>query len=186
MGYLAVEPITWEQMGCFTQLAASPHCGALVTFLGIVRADSDGTRKVQALHYEAYHEMAERQLYRWIQAAKMRWSLHDIVVRHRLGRVDVGEVSVALVVTAAHRAEAYAASQFLMARIKEDVPIWKHTVYDDGTSTWDHCGHDGEEDRTHVHGWSPRATGSAADADDWHGHRQRGRRRGNVSWEFQG
>ncbi len=110
--------------------------GARVTFLGIVRADWWGDRKVGALCYEAYPEMAEYQMDRLVEKAKIRWLLAEVFIQHRLGRVDVGEVSMVVTVVTQHRAEAYAASEFLVEGIKRDVPIWKRNEYDDETSQW--------------------------------------------------
>jgi molybdopterin synthase catalytic subunit len=80
--------------------------------------------------------MAEPLIARLVAEANARWSLEGVQVQHRLGVIEVGEISVVVVVAAQHRAQAYAASQFLIERIKHDVPIWKREQYDDGTSQW--------------------------------------------------
>ena len=110
-----------------------------MTFVGIVRGDWQGSRQVRALFYDAYAEMAERQVERLVAEARAHWSLEMAVVQHRLGLVEAGGISVIVVVAAQHRAEAYAASQFLIDRIKQEVPIWKRHQYDDGTSQWTMC-----------------------------------------------
>ena len=108
--------------------------------MGIVRADACAgagkSRRVRALDYEAHREMAERQLERLVDAAKQHWPLDMVRIQHRLGIVGAGEAGVVVAVAAPHRAEAYAASQFLIERLKRDVPIWKRELYDDGTSRW--------------------------------------------------
>ena len=120
--------------------SADGASGALVTFVGIVRADACAgagkSRRVRALDYEAHREMAERQLERLVDAAKQHWPLDMVRIQHRLGIVGAGEAGVVVAVAAPHRAEAYAASQFLIERLKRDVPIWKRELYDDGTSRW--------------------------------------------------
>jgi len=115
---------------------AQGRCGAVVAFIGVVRADQDGRHVVRALFYDAYPEMAERLIQRLVGEVNARWSLDGVQVQHRLGAVEVGQISVVIVVAAQHRAQAYAASQFLIERIKHDVPIWKREHYDDGLSQW--------------------------------------------------
>ena len=114
--------------------ASADGCGAAVTFVGVVRGDRHEDRRVRALYYEAYPEMAERQIDRAIAEAHARWSLNGVQLQHRLGLVEVGQISVVIVVAAQHRALAYAASRFLIEEIKREVPIWKREYYDDGTS----------------------------------------------------
>ena len=136
MGYLTSAPIVWDRVASLERLAVPRGCGAVVTFVGVVRADRDGRRAVKALCYEAYAEMAEPLLHRLVGEARTRWTLDGVQLQHRLGLVEAGQLSVVVVVAAQHRAQAYAASQFLIERIKRDVPIWKREQYDDGTSQW--------------------------------------------------
>ena len=136
MGYLTTTPIAWDCATVLSERASRDGCGAVVTFVGIVRGDWQGSRQVRALFYDAYAEMAERQVERLIAEARAHWSLEMAVVQHRLGVVEAGGISVIIVVAAQHRAEAYAASQFLIDRIKQEVPIWKREQYDDGASQW--------------------------------------------------
>lgn len=136
MRYLTTAPISWDRVTYLNRWASRDGCGAGVTFVGVVRADRDGHRAVRALLYEAYPEMAEPFIHRLVTEAQARWSLEDVQVQHRLGLVEVGQISVVVVVAAQHRAQAYAASQFLIEQIKHDVPIWKREQYDDGTCQW--------------------------------------------------
>jgi molybdopterin synthase catalytic subunit len=136
MRYLTTAPISWDRVAYLNRWTSHGGCGATVTFVGVVRADRDGRRTVQALFYETYSEMAEPLIHRLVSEAKARWSLEGAQVQHRLGLVEVGQISVAVVVVAQHRAQAYAASQFLIERIKHDVPIWKREQYD-GSSEQD-------------------------------------------------
>ena len=98
--------------------------GASVEFLGIVRGEEKG-RKIHFLDYEAYEPMAERAMGALVEEAKRRWDLHRIYLRHRIGRVAAGGVSVLIGVQAPHKEEAFEACRFLIGRIKKDVPIWK-------------------------------------------------------------
>ncbi len=136
MGYLTLAPISWERVVYLNRWAARDGCGAVVTFVGVVRADRSDHHVVQALCYEAYPDMAELLIQRLINEANVRWSLEGVAVQHRLGLVEVGHISVVVVVATQHRAQASTASQFLIERIKHDVPIWKREQYDDGTSQW--------------------------------------------------
>lgn len=136
MAYLTPAPISWDHVTDLNRWASHGGCGAAVTFVGVVRANQDGRRTVRGLGYEAYPEMAEPLMHRLINEARARWPLEGVQVQHRLGLVEVGQISVVVVATAQHRAQAYAASQFLVERIKHDVPVWKREQYEDGTSRW--------------------------------------------------
>jgi molybdopterin synthase catalytic subunit len=136
MGYLTTAPISWDRIAYLNRWVSRSGCGAVVTFVGIVRADRDGHRAVRALFYHAYPEMAEPLIHRLVNEAQARWSLEGVQVQHRLDLVEVGQISVVVVVAAQHRAQAYAASQFLIKGIKHEAPIWKREQYEDGTSQW--------------------------------------------------
>ena len=139
MSYLTPTPIGWDRVGYHERWTAHEGCGAVVTFVGVVRPDASGSQRVQALCYDAYVEMAERLIERLIAQANTQWSLQAVKVQHRLGVVETGQIGVVVVVAAQHRDIAYAASQFLADQIKHDVPIWKRELYDDGTSRWVSC-----------------------------------------------
>lgn len=109
--------------------------GALCLFLGIVRAQSAGRTTVEIL-YEAYGEMAEAELARIAHALRSEWPETRVRMRHRVGRLGVGDVSVAIVATSPHRADAFAACRAAIDRIKETVPIWKKEFHPDGSSDW--------------------------------------------------
>lgn len=117
--------------------AAQPEAGAVVLFLGTTREMTDGRRTV-TLDYAAYDEMAEKQLAELEAEARRRWPLLECVIVHRLGRVPLAEASVAIVVSTPHRADAFAAAQWLIDSLKRDVPIWKQEHWADGTSEWVH------------------------------------------------
>lgn len=115
------------------------ECGAVVTFLGTVR-DLTGQRETIALDYEAYPEMARAKLAEIEADTRQRWPVGDIVMEHRLGRLEVGEVSVAVAVSCPHRGDAFAACRHAIDRLKELVPIWKKENWADGTTEWVHPG----------------------------------------------
>lgn len=119
--------------------ARGPRAGAVVMFLGTTRELTDG-RQTVALDYEAYHAMAEQKLAELETEARRRWPIVECLIVHRLGRVPVTEVSVAIVVSTPHRSEAFAAGQWLIDTLKRDVPIWKREQWADGTQEWVHPG----------------------------------------------
>jgi molybdopterin synthase catalytic subunit len=101
-----------------------------VTFLGITRDHNDG-RRVLYLEYEAYEEMARQELQRVVDAVQTGWPV-KMAVAHRLGRLEIGELSLVVACASAHRKEAFAACQEAVDRIKETVPIWKHEYFEGG------------------------------------------------------
>ncbi|MFH1142036.1 MAG: molybdenum cofactor biosynthesis protein MoaE [Chloroflexota bacterium] len=105
--------------------------GGLVTFLGTTRNETDG-RRVLHLEYEAYEDMAEKMLARIAQEISKRWGITDVSIAHRFGRLEIGEVSLVVAVASPHRSEAFAACQYVVDRIKQDVPIWKKEVFENG------------------------------------------------------
>ncbi|HEV2132217.1 MAG TPA: molybdenum cofactor biosynthesis protein MoaE [Longimicrobiaceae bacterium] len=114
---------------------ATPSDGAVLLFWGIVRDHNEG-REVDHLEYQAYTEMAEAELRRIVTEAATRWETGEIAVVHRLGRLEVGEASVAIAVAAPHRAETYEASRYVIEELKRRVPIWKKEGYLDGAGEW--------------------------------------------------
>src|SRR5438034_10144496 len=108
-----------------------PAAGALVTFLGTTRNANAGRRAVR-LEYEAFSRMAEREMRALAATATKRWTLRKVAMVHRIGIVPVGEASVAIAVSAGHRAEAFAACRWLIDRLKEIVPIWKREHFRGG------------------------------------------------------
>ncbi len=120
-----------------TEAVRSPHCGAVVTFLGTVR-DLTGEQVTVFLDYDAYAPMAEKKLAEIEADVRRRWPVGEIAMVHRLGRLGVGEVSVAIAVSCPHRSDAFDACQFAIDRLKELVPIWKKENAPDGTGEWVH------------------------------------------------
>ena len=122
-----------------TEQVRRPHCGGVLTFLGTVRDLTDG-KVTTALDYEAYPAMAELKLAEIERETRERWPVGEIVLVHRLGHLDVGDVSVAVAVSCPHRAEAFEACRYAIDRLKELVPIWKKENWADGSTEWVHPG----------------------------------------------
>ena len=106
-------------------------CGAIASFLGIVRGVARG-RKVDHLEYDAYPEMAIAKMRQIGDEIRTRWPVDRIAIAHRVGRLGVGEASVAIAVASPHRHEALQACAYAIERLKEIVPIWKKEVWSDG------------------------------------------------------
>jgi molybdopterin synthase catalytic subunit len=102
--------------------------GAVVDFFGVVRS-IENERMIDAIEYEAFEAMAERQLALIADEAKDRYGLVSVVIHHRIGLVPVGEASLFVRVTARHRRAAFEGSSQIIERLKQAVPIWKHPVY---------------------------------------------------------
>ena len=115
----------------------SPMAGAVLLFVGTTREQTGG-RATASLTYEAYAEMALAKLAELETTARERWLLIEVAIEHRLGPVAIGEASVAIAVSSAHRAAAFAAGQWLIDTLKEVVPIWKCEHWADGTEEWVH------------------------------------------------
>ena len=116
---------------------ADPAAGAIVSFAGTTRRDNAG-RVVIRLEYEAYEPMALSEMRKLAAEAGARWKIVRIAIAHRIGVVEIGETSVAIAVSAAHRAEAFEACRFAIDRLKEIVPIWKKEHFEGG-EVWIGC-----------------------------------------------
>jgi len=125
---ITAEPL--DERGAAARVS-DPGAGAVVTFAGTVRNHFEG-RPVLAVEYEAYRPMAERKLRDVAEEAVRRHGATAAAVHHRVGRLEVGEASVVIAVSAPHRAEAFAACREIIDRLKEVVPIWKREVFADG------------------------------------------------------
>jgi molybdopterin synthase catalytic subunit len=113
-----------------------PEDGAAIVFDGVVRNNTRG-RQTLYLNYEAYEEMALKQMEGLASEALEKFRVRDVALVHRLGRLEIGETSVLIVVTSAHRAAAYEASRWLIDTLKKTVPIWKKEFFVDG-AVWAH------------------------------------------------
>jgi MoaE-MoaD fusion protein len=108
-----------------------PEDGAVVVFEGIVRDNTRGRRTLY-LDYEAYEEMALKQMEALAERALVDFKIRDVAIVHRLGRLEIGEISVLIVVASAHRAPAFEACRWLIDSLKRSVPIWKKEYFEDG------------------------------------------------------
>ena len=122
------KPINFQEL---VDCVSDPEAGAIATFIGTTRNNNQG-RKVIALDYEAYAEMAEKELARLGEEAQKKWQICRMAVVHRIGPVQITEPSVIIAVSAAHREAAFAACRFAIEEIKKTVPIWKKEVYEGG------------------------------------------------------
>ena len=119
-------------VGALIAEAQRPDCVAISTFVGTTRVDEDDGNAVEYLEYEAYRPMADRKLEEIGAEIEARWDVGHVAIVHRIGRVDPGEASVAIVVSSPRRGPAFEASRYAIERIKEIVPIWKREVWSDG------------------------------------------------------
>jgi molybdopterin synthase catalytic subunit len=122
-----------------TESVRSDQSGAVVLFLGTVREMTHG-RQTVALDYEAYPEMAEAKMAELVQNAREKWPIDKVGVVHRLGHLELGDISVAVAVSCPHRNQAFEAGRFLIDELKLVVPIWKKENWADGSTEWVHPG----------------------------------------------
>lgn len=113
------------------QLVLQDSNGAVVTFCGVVRNHANN-KPTRYLVYEAYPEMAEKKLTEIGAEVAARWNIQDMGIVHRVGRLEIGEISVLVAVSSPHRAEAFEACRYAIDRLKEVVPIWKKEVGENG------------------------------------------------------
>lgn len=112
-----------------------PSSGAVILFLGVVRNHNEG-RRVEAMRYDAYDEMARGTLDEILAEAEDRYGVGHLAAVHRVGELGIGDVSVAIAVSSVHRADAYEASRYVIEEIKVRLPVWKKERFEDGTSEW--------------------------------------------------
>ncbi len=118
-----------------TQAVSDSHLGGTTLFVGSVRRGPDDG-PVIAIEYSAYDEMAEAEFDRILAEATLRWPAARVKVRHRLGRIPVGEASIAVIAASPHRADAFAACRYVIEEMKQRVPIWKKEILQDGAERW--------------------------------------------------
>jgi MoaE-MoaD fusion protein len=143
--------ITHEKIDTAAELAKikRPEDGAAVVFEGVVRNHSRG-RRTLFLEYEAYGEMAQKQMESLAEESLTKFQIRDLALVHRLGRLETGETSVLIVVASAHRAAAFDACRWLIDTLKRTVPIWKKEHFEDG-AVWA----DGEPFPSEISGHAP-------------------------------
>ena len=109
----------------------SPGAGGINVFIGTVRNMTKG-KQVIRLEFEAYESMAVKEMEHIADQARDKWDVHHIVIRHRTGVLEVGEIPVIIAVSAAHRVDAFDACRYIIDTLKETVPIWKKEFFEDG------------------------------------------------------
>ena len=119
-------------VGALLEEVGDPKAGAVALFLGTVRNHSPHREGVTHLEYEVYRTQVCEKIIEIVSEAVQRWSVVAVAVEHRMGRVEVGEVAVAVAVSSGHRAEAFAAARYLIDELKERAPIWKKEHWDGG------------------------------------------------------
>lgn len=127
------DPVTSAQVEASVR---SERCGAVVSFLGIVRARSDDDRPVVGLSYEAHEAAALAEFRAIADEIRDRFGECDLAIVHRIGDLRVGEVAVAVAAAAPHRANAFDACEYAIDRLKQRAPIWKKEAYADGSAAW--------------------------------------------------
>ena len=120
-----------------SKLVANPESGAVVTFCGDVR-NHDGGKEVASLLYEI-HPSAPEQIKLITQSVIGRFEIEKVAVAHRYGDIAIGETAFAVAVSAAHRQAAYDACSAIVNAVKDQLPIWKHQKFTDGTDEWVNC-----------------------------------------------
>jgi len=129
---LTTEPIN---VGAVARRVVPPECGATVTLDGYARRFTTRDSKVietEYLVYEAYEEMALKEMQKLAAKAKEDFAISNVGIVHRTGKIEIGETSVVISVAAPHRKDAFAACEWLIKELKRTVPIWKKEVYADG------------------------------------------------------
>ena len=136
--FLAIVPYPLNA-GEITDLIADPTAGGIAVFLGTTRSErnADG-RELIALDYEAYGDMAMKQLNHLAHEAQARWPIVKLAIVHRVGRVKLAEPSVVIAVSCPHRGEAFDACRWIIDTLKKDVAIWKKEIWSDGSGSWVH------------------------------------------------
>jgi molybdopterin synthase catalytic subunit len=123
--------LTRDPIDLAALMGTSPADGAVCLFVGVVRNENEG-RRVRYLEYEAYEDMALPLMEQIAGEALRRWPVTEVRIVHRLGRLEIGQPSVAVAVASPHRPEAFEACRYAIDTLKATVPIWKKEFYEDG------------------------------------------------------
>ncbi|MEP3478837.1 MAG: molybdenum cofactor biosynthesis protein MoaE [Fuerstiella sp.] len=134
MPFITTEPIDFTAV---TNAVRSHRAGAVVLFMGTVREFTNEAVTTQ-LTYESFAEMADVQMQKLADQAQKRWSLCHLKMVHRTGKLDLGDIAVAVAVSAPHRDAAFESGRWLLDEIKKSVPIWKQEHFADGSTEWQH------------------------------------------------
>jgi len=129
--------ITYDPLdvGAISSKATASCTGATSLFVGTTRDNFQGKNVLQ-LEYEAYEPMAKKEMLKLCADVRSKWSLHNVIIHHRLGLVKVTEASVVIAVSSPHRKESLEAVQYAIDKLKETVPIWNKEIYEEGGQEW--------------------------------------------------
>ncbi|MGB2868810.1 MAG: molybdenum cofactor biosynthesis protein MoaE [Bacteroidota bacterium] len=130
--HITKDPINVAEV---VESVTSHESGGIDVFIGTTRNHAND-KSVVSLEYEAYEPMALKTMQALVEESRSRWPLDRVAVVHRIGKVPLGEASVVIAVSSAHRNEAFEACRYLIDRLKQEVPIWKKEYYADGTFEW--------------------------------------------------
>ena len=136
--YLTRREITPEYIKLVSN-SNDPACGSVLTFIGRIRKDkspADAKNHIEKIEYSAYEKMAEKEINKIVELAKKLYNVTDIIVKHRIGTVKVGEAAFIVAVFSPHRKEGIGAIDFVIDQVKAKVPIWKMEIYSDGEEIW--------------------------------------------------
>jgi molybdopterin synthase catalytic subunit len=128
---IGLEPLDLQRLVETLAASGDGRDGAVVTFLGLVRNHNAG-RSVRYLEYEAYEPLAVNAFARIADEVRERWPSAGLALHHRLGRLEIGEASVAIAARSPHRGDAYAACRYAIERVKQIAPIWKREFFEGG------------------------------------------------------
>ncbi len=132
MDYLTQEPIDVQRL--LREVASEGLGGTVLVFGSVRRGAEDGP--VSAIDYSAYEAMVSREFAKIIEEAESRWTGIRVIAQHRAGHVLAGEPSIAAVVAAPHRTEAFDACRYVIEEAKRRLPVWKKEMFDDGSRRW--------------------------------------------------
>jgi len=131
MDSIAVTTQALDADAIIALVSTSGGFGAIATFVGVVR-NNNQNRVVTHLEYEAYEPLALKALEQIRSEAGERWPGVELAVHHRIGRLEIGEASIVIAAASAHRADAFAVCRYVIERVKQIVPIWKHEFFEGG------------------------------------------------------
>ena len=135
---LTAEPL---DAGSVVAFVTAVEAGGIAVFLGTTRLENSPTgQPLAALDYDAYDDMARKQMQELSSRARAKWPIERLAILHRTGRVNVGDPSVIIGVSTGHRGEAFDACRWIIDTLKAEVAIWKKEVWTDGSVSWVHPG----------------------------------------------
>lgn len=138
MGFVSISEGKIDLMAVYNSVH-NPAAGAVVMFTGTVRnmgRYQDDDMEIVAMEVEAYSDMSIKKMNDVAEETKRRFDIHDITIVHRIGRLEAGEIIVAIAVSSMHRAEAFYATRYAIDRLKEIVPLWKKEIFKNGEERW--------------------------------------------------